>query len=319
MLLTNLVKSLQCQATSRLSPTRNDLHTSTPDHGLTSLLTDSLGVQLPLHISLSAALVLTTDNKDAFLADMRQALKTAVRRLKSSNSTGSSNASSLSRSLSVKLAGQVESHCNFLQTRRFWVVPVEEDCFALWTLHDAIDVVAKKYGCHTLYSQHKQYTTLPGSPSTQTAAETKSSNKAQTTMRSDHVPHEPIITESNHALASASDVKYSKANPVKEHPQRGGQTVNTNKQDQKHTGPFHISIAWSIPSAEASFALPKDGTRSKHKSASETRDDEMRDNGNKSSQLVEAPDQLLHRVPDLEILFEDVKIRLGQDVVSIPF
>ena len=47
---------------------------STPKAKLHGLLTSDLGASLPLHISLSAALSLTTENKDVFLDVLMSAL-----------------------------------------------------------------------------------------------------------------------------------------------------------------------------------------------------------------------------------------------------
>lgn len=102
--------------------------------GITSLLHNELGVSLPLHISLSRPLVLKTEQKDAFLAQLKKIISTSG-----------------SRALTVKIASTAW-HPNETRTRWFLVLALDRSALPdLQKLLGAANATAAQFGQPKLY------------------------------------------------------------------------------------------------------------------------------------------------------------------------
>lgn len=128
-------------------------HVRSTSSSTTSLLTDSLSVALPLHISLSAPLVLRTETKDSFRSEMLRALSSVVR----------------TRPPLIVAPQSLSWFANAERTRSFLVLRVaetsqpqfqsqssptkeSEDQRVLTRLLDASNAVATRFGCKALYT-----------------------------------------------------------------------------------------------------------------------------------------------------------------------
>jgi len=115
----------------------NETRSSYPvPESVTSLLTSPLGVVLPLHISLSAPLVLRTENKDAFREAMTDALGAVARKVPAL----------------IVAPTRLAWFRNEEGTRAFLVLSVREEKGSLNRLLEASNGVAERFGCRALYA-----------------------------------------------------------------------------------------------------------------------------------------------------------------------
>jgi len=108
--------------------------------GLQSSLRSELGVRLPLHISLSSPLTLTTDNKDAFQQELIEAIHNAR-----------------TQAFKSKIFG-VRWVSNFDETRHFLIMSLtkpEDDQFQ--TLLSTCNAVARSFGLSELYANKENH------------------------------------------------------------------------------------------------------------------------------------------------------------------
>ncbi|KAL2436732.1 hypothetical protein ABEF95_013629 [Exophiala dermatitidis] len=193
----------------------------TPSVKLHSFLRSELGALLPLHISLSAPLVLRTDQKSAFQERLCDELRKTTRSRITTDGRGGGNSSRLGvRPFTIHVTG-LDWVANQDKTRFFLVLKLSRpDKDELNTLLAVCNEVARRFGLQPLYEE-----------------DTKEETEQEQDGLKQGRQHQHQRQGQHHFREGAPKSQRKKE-------KKESNTVN----DKSHA--FHISIAWTLHSAD---------------------------------------------------------------------
>lgn len=327
-------------AKDSINPDSNDSSSPGKDTEIHSLLETSLGVSLPLHISLSAPLVLRTENKDEYLEALLSALKPLAKSYKSGITVLPDHLSwhlneDGSRGFLV-LRVLEDADCNFDGRRASPEVRCEKGGASedqkrgmrsvtrdegqekdLGSVHQeeeigCLDIAKEKEkvqhvnkadtesGLGNLDGSRRLGKTKEYGTSHQSKGGSNGTGLNELLSASNRIAKQFNQPELYVSGSSATRSSTSKPSPSQSHPRKEATGKGTDRGN--FSGYFHISIAWALK-------IPETQQGDKKTSSSEE----------PPSPWSPEINETLSQIKQTRITFDEAKVRIGKDVTSIPF